>query len=199
MALSPLSTALAALEALAAAGTDPGVGPDYVQGLVRVTPDGTNRGSFIEGVDSLDATRTLLTDRLVWNEIDHADLPKGAAIPVATYFRAIVPEGMVGRTGILTLGSLDFARRSRVKLVEGSHGPEMVLDWEGPLAETNEVWAIVGNDGLLWTWYPGPLTPRLTADLVDDIRLLLEGDWVGKISDHRLAVIDTLAVKLRTN
>lgn len=199
MILSPVSSALAVLEALAAAGTDPKVGPDYVQGLVRVKPDGTNRGSFIEGIDSLDATRTLLTEQLVWTEVNHADLPKGAAIPVATYFRATVPEGMVGRTGMLTFGSLGLAQRSQAKLVEGSHGPEMVLDWDGPLAETNEVWAIVGNDGLLWTWYPGPLTPRLTADLVDDIRLLFEGDWVGKISPDRLAVIDTLAVKLRTN
>lgn len=57
------------------------------------------------------------------------------------------------------------------------------------------MWAIVGKqDGLLWTWYPGPLTPRLTATLVDDIRKILAGEAV---EDSVLAAINTLAVKLQ--
>lgn len=127
MTASPVADAYNNLSALAAAGTDPKVGPAYLAGLVRVRPDGSNRGSFIEGVATLSATRPLLTEKLKWTEIDHAELPKGATIPVASYFRATVPEGMTGRTGMVTFGSLSAEQRAQVKLVDGNHGPELVM------------------------------------------------------------------------
>lgn len=193
-----LSPVTLAVQNLITAANDPSnteVTPEYLEGLVRVKPDGTNRGSYVEGIDTLEATKQLLSD-LEWEEMEHDRLPAGATFGTARYFHATLPKEMTGRTGILTYGSLTPEQRLRVALVKGSHGPEMVVPWTGPLAETREVWAIVGgDDAMLWTWYPGPLTPRLTPEIMEPLRMLLSGNEVAA-QDREF--INTLAVKLQS-
>ncbi|MBT3230802.1 hypothetical protein HN358_03405 [Candidatus Uhrbacteria bacterium] len=188
-------TVLNALQALietAAAGTNPRINAEYVEGMVRVKPDGTNRGSYVEGVNTLEATKRLL-EQLGWTLVAHEDLPEGVAFPPASYFCAELPEGMTARTGMILYKDLSGEQKSQVQLVEGDHGPEMVLRWSGPLATTTQVWAIIGTDGwMLWSWYPAPLAPRYNG-LFDALRTLFRGETI----DHEsMAKIEALPVKL---
>lgn len=131
----------------------------YAEGFVRIRPDGSNRGSYVEGIDSLDTTKALL-ERLEWEEADRASLPTGACHPDSrvTYYKAMLPSDLVARTGIIALRDAT----GEVEVIEGKHGLELTMQASKELPQTTEVWAITGplegsEQPGLWSWYPGPI------------------------------------------
>ena len=162
--VSAPAAALNVTESLEGVSKDIPVG--YSEGFVRIRPDGTNRGSYVEGFDSLDATKVLL-ERLDWTVADRASLPAGACHPDprVTYYKAELPDGYVARTGIIALRDAT----GEVEVIEGKHGLELTMLAPNKLPQTTEVWAITGplegsEQPGLWSWYPGPIgvfaTPR---------------------------------------
>lgn len=176
-----------------------GVPEGYSEGFVRVKPDGSNRGSFVEGVDTLAKTRDLL-ERLEWFEVPRAELPAGACDPDerVSYFRAELPEDLRAFTGVVPLSTV---ANQRVVCEQGDHGPELTLEWGEDLVPTTEVWAITGplkgREGCgLWAWYPGPIGTRATKRHTE---LLSKWEKFGRmsLSVDELNELHHLPVKLK--
>ena len=156
--MNPVLLAIAAL----ADSSNPEAETHRRLGLVRTS------GSYIPWLaKTWEATRTFLESQ-DWEEISWKDLPPGAGIPIARYFRA--PNGG-GVHNTMTVGE---ARARGIPLESRIHKPSP--DGTGPnprglgvFAEvraedvqevTNEVWVILGpafgEDLAPWTWHPGP-------------------------------------------
>ena len=202
--LSPAPThpvVLALLAMKAAEGIDgSGIPAGYSKGFVRVAPDGSNRGSFVAGVDSEEKTLALLGE-LDWQLVDRAELPPGAAHSDerVTYYRAKVPEQMQAFTGVLPLRQL--LAMSSVEVIAGSHGPEMVAAYKQKLVATTEVWAILGpiddrEDLGLWSWYPGAISLFASPAHKALLTRWMDQGFASLKVDELLTLLD-LPVKLR--
>lgn len=129
-------------------------GEVYLDGLVRVKPDGSNRGSFVRGLDDLNKTVNFL------KEVNFSRVEVSPEIQFGNcqYYQASLPEGFRALTGILTLAE---CREKGVEVEvssSGNHGEELVASQSQELLETHVVSAIVDEDGMLSTWYPGRFT-----------------------------------------
>lgn len=142
-------------------------GTEYAEGLVRVKPDGSNRGSFVEGLDDLDKTVSFLKEL----DFKQVEVSPEVQYKKSLYFQATLPEGYRAFTGVLTV---EGARKKGldVKVIEGSHGDELQTRGSS-LSETNIISVIV-DDGMMSTWYPGSFTAanpdpehKLSADPAD--------------------------------
>ncbi|MFA6017573.1 MAG: hypothetical protein WCT28_04090 [Patescibacteria group bacterium] len=196
----PVILGLENLKALVAAKTDTCIGPEYLtDALIHINkPDNGNRISFVEGIETIEATEELLVS-LEWEEASKSRLPDGLGDdPSLRYFLGILPVELVGRTDIVKFDSLTEEQREKgIGLSEGyKFGPQMFVSWDGPLPETREVWAIIGErDGTMvfYTWHLGPLVPRYNREVAS---------WVmGMIHEEDLdtqvkRAINALGVKL---
>ncbi|MBP9828252.1 hypothetical protein KBC55_03820 [Patescibacteria group bacterium] len=193
--MTATATVSAAIESLKQSVADGKTEAKHLDGLVRVNDVTGNRGSYVENISTLDDTVALLTETLEFEEKFETDLPPTAFFFKARYFHVKLPTGLIGRTGVKLYGDLTDNERKLVRLVDGAHGPELVMPWQGELEKTSDIWVIVGKeDGMLWTWYPGPITPRQTAELSPDIEKMLAGEV---IDDDKVRLINSLAVKLQ--
>lgn len=197
--MSQISAVVAALaNTIAMEGKSSDVPSGYTAGFVRVKPDGSNRGSFVEGLTSLEVTQEFLGG-LEWQEAERSALPVGAAHPdtAVRYFKASLPSSVTARTGILALKDCD----GEVRVVNGNHGQELQMLWEGNLASTTQVWAVVGpvegsENSALWTWYPGPIgvfaTPRHK-----ELMSKWQSGGRASLTESELAELADLPVKLK--
>ncbi len=129
-------------------------------------------GSSLTGIDTNngEAVYAFLLGLVgAFEEVTDAAKASGAAWGGCRYFRAKLPEAVVGMEGIALLSELDDADLARVRIVKGHHGG---LELQLPGAakrETNIAHMIVGDptdgrwppghDAVVFTWYPGRLTP----------------------------------------
>jgi hypothetical protein len=128
-------------------------GEQYINGLVRVNPDGTNRGSFVEGLDTIDKT----IDFLKQLEFTKVEVSPDIQFGDCHYYQASVPEGYDAFTGVLTV---EEARNNGIdiKIEQGAHGDELVgVQEHGKLPRTKIISVII-DGGMLSTWYPGEFT-----------------------------------------
>ena len=162
-----MNAVLAALSAISES-TNPEVVKHRENGLVRST------GSFVPGLTpSWEATQAFL-EALTWEEVAWTDLPEGAGIPVARYFKA-------NASGIRNTMTVSEARARGIGLECRIHKPDDSPESPNPRGlgifadhraadvqeETDEVWIILGPFGDLvvpWTWHPGaPAVPVTKA------------------------------------
>ena len=136
----------------------------HLDGFVR-----TDRGSYVEGLDTLGRTLAFLRDMAPsFVEVSHAEVNAecpGAAREPARYFRAEMLEGFTGMESVVLIGDLVAAGRlDEVRVRDGAHGPEFYIPGEPKgLGEkpTDNVWIILGPSEageVVWTWYPGRMT-----------------------------------------
>jgi hypothetical protein len=186
-----------ALEVTRSLEGTPDVPIGYSEGFVRVRPDGSNRGSFVVGIDDIGKTKKLLSE-LPWRSVDRETLPAGACHPDknVSYFRAELPQAYAAKTGVIALQDADLGK---VELVEGKHGMEFSMPATGELPLTAEVWAVIGPIGEkigLWTWYPGPIAVFATARHKELLaRWFSEGR--GSLTSEEIRELGALSVKLR--
>ena len=129
-------------------------------------------GSNLTGIDTGNGEAVyafLLGLTAKFEEVTDAAKASGAAWGGCRYFRATLPEGVLGLERIALLSELDDADLARVRVVKGHHGG-LELQLPGGIArETDLVHMIVGDptdgrwppghDAVVYTWYPGRLTP----------------------------------------
>ena len=125
-------------------------------------------GSFVEGPDTLAKTLALLHG-LDWTKHKWDTLPEGAGIPIAFYYRAMLPAETTAFCNAISVAeALKRGLSLEVRVQEGKVNPNCTvnpralgvfsLDGTDP-TPTREVWIILGpsEDKLVvWTWHPGP-------------------------------------------
>ena len=132
-------------------------------------------GSSLVGVNTMDGEAVyafLLEAALTggFEEVTEEARATGCAFGRCRYFRATLPEGVIGLERIALLSELDEADLARVRVVKGHHGG-LELQLPGGVArETRVVHVLVGDPAsatnevaddtaIVYTWYPGRLTP----------------------------------------
>jgi hypothetical protein len=150
-------------------------GKDYARGLVRRQ----GMGSYIVGFRGLRSVRNFLAD-CNWRRCFP---PNALRRPGCTYYVAEIPRKYNALTGVVRIRDLSRQELLRLIVVDGPHGPELRLSGDGgqgcSAVGTDVVYAIV-EDGMLSTWYPGPLTAPVPADVRDVPRALWSEDWAVK-------------------
>ena len=140
-------------------------GKDYLQGLVRVDSDGHGRGSYVEGLSSLNATLAYLGE-LEWEEVEVHDSIKFGA---CKYYQAKAPSDRPAWLNIMRLGDVPNSRLNDVCVSKGAHGDELKMLSNGEAVRTDIISCII-EDGVMSTWYPGEFTARSPEVIPEDNR-----------------------------
>ena len=148
-------------------------GKEYLEGIVRVSPEGEARGSYVKGLDSLEKTVEFLTD-LDWKQIE---VSKEVQHKQSQYFQAVSPPWCECFENIARLGDVDDV--DKVQIRDGSHGDELVVTTEGGKQPTEIISTIV-EDGMMSTWYPGQFTAR-SPETIPLNREEWNKDWAVKL------------------
>ena len=156
----------------------------HCSGFVRVQPNGENRGSYIEGLDSMAKTWGFLLDAApMAKEWDHnrmnANFPGSASgktrywrVDLADFPEVNAVESLVTVEDMFNDGTLDQLRVSK-----GLHGYELIYP-NAPKAELQKpattVWIIAGPHGrfedgvmiedygiVMYTWFSGRMVSRM--------------------------------------
>lgn len=136
-------------------------------------------GSFTTWSSEESEVRYVLSE-LTWRELDKSELPEGVYHPagICRYFEATEFPGEATQ-GVSTLGEIT---RGACKIVEGSHGLEIVAEGVAPKAATSLKLIVgpgkdLGVEGdVVWTWYPGDFTRWTPA--------IEEGQTLSDLPDH---------------
>ncbi len=146
-------------------------GSEYLEGLVRISPEGETRGSFVEGLDTLDKTIKFLNS-LSWERVT---VPNSIQFGNSEYYQAVLPDGYVAFQNVIRLKDA----QQDVNINWGKHGDELTSRSSGGRRPTKVVSAIV-EDGMLSTWYPGEFTAR-SPEILPDSRKEWNEDWAVKL------------------
>ena len=133
-------------------------------------------GSTLSGVDSSDSGEVVekIILALPWEEVTDEVAKVGAAFGKCRYFRAELPEGVVGQERIALLSELSPDDVARVRVVKGNHGFLQFVLPEEAARDTKVVHMIVGHPedpkkapgrgAIIYTWYPGRITPAVALE-----------------------------------
>lgn len=141
-------------------------GVQYLDGLVRIDEAGNHRGSFVEGVNTLQLTYEYLWGK-VWNEI----FPEEGTREGCRYFQTDLtemPYSKAAKIGVRSLASCRELNLS-VNMRKGKHGLELVhlADSDEFLIDTNIITLIV-EGGMMSTWHPGPIFTEIPKEATND-------------------------------
>ena len=134
-------------------------------------------GSTLAGVNSSDGREVIekILLALPWEEVTEEVARMGASFGKCRYFRAELPEGVIGQERIALLSELTPDDLARVRVVKGHHGK---LEFQLPESATRAakvVHMIVGDaisptnevalsSAIIYTWYPGRITPPVALE-----------------------------------
>ena len=128
----------------------------YVEGLARPS------GSYVEGVDNLDALAEFMraADTLLLNNIEAVELsedmmPPGTFQEGNRYFLATIPPQYKAFQAAVPVAALPEELLPTIRIVKGSHGYELQSAALKPMPTSTFI-VIADNDGLV-TWFPGKL------------------------------------------
>jgi hypothetical protein len=95
---------------------------------------------------------------------DREVVPVAGAVNGAQAYQCAVAE-IGGRLGAVRYGSLTVQERERAFVRDGEHGPELAMPGFVCFPPTHIITFIVGPDGCLWTWYPGPIMAPYSPEM----------------------------------
>jgi len=132
-------------------------------------------GSTLAGVNSSDGREVIkILLALPWEEVTEEVARMGASFGKCRYFRAELPEGVIGQERIALLSDLTPDDLARVRVVKGHHGKLEFQLPESAARETKVVHMIVGDptsptnevgeNAIIYTWYPGRITPAVALE-----------------------------------
>lgn len=146
-------------------------GVEYLDGLVRIDKAGNHRGSYVEGVNTLQLTYEYLWGK-VWNEF----FPEEGAREGCRYFQTDLSEMPYSKTAKIGVMSLRSCRDQdlSVNMRKGKHGYELIhlaSSADKSLIDTNIITLIVEGE-MMSTWHPGPVFTEIPKDPSTD-----PSDW----------------------
>ncbi len=149
-------------------------GEEYIDGLVRVSPDGETRGSFVNGLDTIDKTIAFLNS-LSWEKVNVSD---SIQFGRSEYYQAVLPDEYVAFQNVVCLKDT----QQDVIINSGKHGDELITMTADGRRPTKVVSAIVEDD-MLSTWYPGDFT-ALSPKVLPLSRKEWDDEWAVKLVDY---------------